>query len=204
MAEETKPQETETPAPASGEQKTQEVKEVEKQPEPAETVDYKAEFEREKALRIEIENTKNKAENRIVKLKNKMDEAGIAEDVEGGGISEETLKEAVTSAVVQVVKPLQDRVEKTEGQLSEALRAGVAKANISQGGGEGGQKPPIIAKPPTLPAQDQTLIAKYGLKWDANKINPDTNEKGVYTDKNGMVYPMNYQRDEEVRKTKKV
>ncbi len=208
MAEENKPQEAETPAPASGDKPTQEVKEVPKeipkeQPKPAETVDYKAELEKEKALRQSVEDTKDKAERRIVKLKNKLDENNIAEDEEGGGISEDTLKEAVTSAVQDVVKPLQDRVEKAEGQLSEALRAGVAKANASPGGGEGGQKPQIAAKPPVLSIQDRTLISKYGLKWDANAINPDTNEKGVYTSKDGAVYPLNYQRQEEVRKVQK-
>ena len=206
MAEEIKTQEKETSASASEENETQETEEeksgeTEETSKETETVDYKPELETEKELHGKTKETLGKAEERIVKLKRKLKENDIPDEDEGGGLSEETVKEVVTSAVKDAVRPLEDRLGKTEGQLSEALRANKSKSEVSQGGGEGGKKLPIIAKPPKLTPQDQTLVSKYGLKWDANKINPETNEKGVYVDKNGMVYPLVYRREGDVRKT---
>ncbi len=199
MADETKPKEEETSASASEEETTQGEGEetagetAKTKPEP-DTIDYKTEFKKEKEKREGLESRIDKADRRIVKLKNKMDVAGVEED-EGGGLSREDAQEIANQAAEKAIKPFKDELDKTKGERDEALRTAVGKANVSPGGGEGGQKPPIVAKPPKLAPQDQGLIATYGLKWDANKMNPDTGEKGVYTDKKGVAYPISYQRE---------
>ncbi|HEB13734.1 MAG TPA: hypothetical protein ENI13_02005 [candidate division CPR3 bacterium] len=172
--------------------------------EPPETTNYKAEFEKKEKELEEKEKEANRLGFQNRKMKKKLDDEGIEfEENEPGGLSEDSVRDIVDGAVDKRVKPLEEELTKTKAERDEALRVAASRANLSTGGGDGGQKLPVVVKPPPFSELDRKLMASQGITWDVTKIDPETGQKGVFTDKHGKIYPLVYKRTGDVRSTTK-
>lgn len=178
MPEEEKKEEGADPIlPSEG--KTEAAEPPKEEPKTAETIDYRAEWEKIKSEIQEKEKEISRLGYRNRKVEKTLADSGI-EIPESENLSKDDVQEIVVQSIQQAMKPLSDELEKTKGLLSEAQRALAGKETESKGGGAG-QKP-VQKKPmPPLNEESKNIVRKFGLRWDA--------DQEAFVGKSGKIYP---------------